>query len=170
MRSVLYITMLCAPLTCAADPLLTITCEPVKGVARSYGPTLRERWESAGKPLPPPHLSEPRQVELPDYHATFVIDTSRKKLTRIWVESKENLKRLKEVGATPAPAREIQISSYRPDFILATQDEPLETTVYSFYPKLRMMFEMATSYDATGPTATQTTFFAKCEYAWSGKP
>src|SRR5579864_9374435 len=58
-----------------------------------------------------------------------------------------------------------------PEVITAAESISLsETTVYSSYPKLRMMFEMATSYDATGPSATQTTFFAKCEYSWSGKP
>jgi hypothetical protein len=170
MRRILISVVLLSPLLCTADPLLTITCEPVKGVDQAYGPTLADRWKSAGKPLPPPHLSNPRQFELPDYHSTYIVDSNRKKLTRIQVPSEATEKTLKETGVTSTPARDVPIIVYLPDVIRAAESMSFETTVYSFYPKLGMMFEMATSYDPGGPAASQIIFFAKCEYAWSGRP
>ena len=43
MRRVLSGVLLLSPLVCVGGPLLTITCEPVKGVGQDYGPTAWER-------------------------------------------------------------------------------------------------------------------------------
>jgi len=46
------------PLVCSAGPLVTITCDPPKGVSQRYGVTDEDRKKAAGGVLAP-HLIAP---------------------------------------------------------------------------------------------------------------
>jgi hypothetical protein len=177
MRRVLSGVLLLSPLVCVGGPLLTITCEPVKGVGQDYGPTAWERAvaKADNKPRPPTKFSGAHDAAV-EASETYILDSSRAKITRLYHDTEETKKAredAKTLNLPPIPpprAYEVEVVRYSPEFITAVERGQDYITVFSFYPALGMMFESGQTYDLTGPSASQSAFFAKCEYSWSGKP
>jgi hypothetical protein len=161
-----------------AAPLATITCEAPKGVSSYYGVLEIERAMAAGahKAAPTNHLGGPEKDGY-SMRLTFLLDSSRKRLTRIWVETDADRKQ-REGGAKalgvavpdPPAAIDLPVLAYSPDAITAALTDSNGSILYSLYPKLGMMFMSAQLLEVDGQLARQNAMFAKCEFAWSGKP
>jgi hypothetical protein len=106
------------------------------------------------------------------------VDSSRTTLTLIWAETageKAFRDLSKQLGHDwePDPAREIPLISYSREVITAIDAHPGlngAVAVYSFYPRLGVVFESMDYLDISGTDAVQSAFFAKCEFSWSGNP
>jgi hypothetical protein len=179
MRYVLIAVVLLAPLGCFAEPLVTITCGPPKGLTQRYGVTASEAMKAASdhKPRPLDHLAAPINDDF-NARPTFIVDSSRKKLTLIWAETAgEAAMRefAKEHGTVtePDPAREVPVIAYSPIVITAMDAHPGKNgavMLYSFYPKLGVLFVAQHYLDIEAAYAAQSAFFAKCQFSWSGNP
>ena len=151
---------LLAPLLCSAEPLVTITCDPPKGVSQRYGVTDEDRMKTAHG-VPAPHLIPPE----PDGYNSkpiFLVDSSRTKLTMLWSNLKEGEK-----------ATDVPIIHYSLDIITAIQAHPGPNGavfLYTFYPKLGILAWAMQYTPILADGASQSIFFAKCEYSWGGKP
>lgn len=159
MRTFLAVVLLVTPLVCSAGPLVTITCEQLRGTTQNYGVTPAEAIKAASdhKPRPSNHLAAPLDDGFSG-KPTFVVDSNRQKLTLVW---------------PPDAARELPVVRYSPLVITALDAHPGRDGVamlYSFYPKLGIVFVAQHYLDTVGPYASQGAFFAKCEYSWSGEP
>lgn len=156
MRNALAVVGLLAAMPCFAEPLVTIACEAPKGQTQNYGVAMAP---TQTKPNTPNHLS----VAIPDgFNArpTFVVDSSRKKLTLLWSDPKET-------------AREVPVIAYSPLVITAMDAHPGKNgavLLYSFYPQLGVMFVAQHYLDINAADAVQSAFVAKCEFRWSGTP
>ncbi len=179
MRTVLVGVALLAPLVCSAEPLITINCEAPKGVSQDYGVPGAERVRAATehKPQPADHFTGPYQDGF-TAKPTFIVDSSRKKLTLLWAESageKALCELSKQLGHKwePDPAREVRVIAHSPEFITAIDAHAGRNegaVLYSFYPKLGVVFVAQHYLDINGSDAAQSAFFAKCEFSWSGTP
>jgi hypothetical protein len=162
MRKVLIAVALLAPLACFAEPLVTITCESLLGQGQKYGVIPAEAMKAASERKSPPanHLTAP--IEDGIYgKPTFILDTSRKKLTLVWADP------------PPGPAREALVMAYSPVVITAVDAHPGPngaTWLYSFYPKLGVVFAAQHYMNIDGSYAAQSALFAKCKFLWSGTP
>jgi hypothetical protein len=90
----------------------------------------------------------------------FILDSSRTKLTMAWLDR-------------DATAVDLPVVGYSPDVVTATEYRLLYfkgSTMYSFYPKLGVMFMSVQYLEVDGQLARQSAMFAKCEFSWSGKP
>jgi len=162
-----------------ADPLVTIQCEMPKGVGRYYGVPESERLKAAADHKPPPtgQLSAVYQDGY-SQRAMFIVESSRTQLTRIWLENDTDRNRREQqktlgLSATPGLAVSIPVVSYTPESITAMEygtDYFRGASVYSFFPKLGMMFLSQQLLDADGLVARQLALVAKCEFAWSRQP
>lgn len=132
---------------------------------------------SEHRPRPANHLS----VAISDgfnSKPTFVVDSSRKKLTLVWADTAgEAATRefAKEHGTEmkPEPARDVPVIAYSPIVITAMDAHPGKNgavALYSLYPKLGVMFVAQHYLDINAADAVQSAFVAKCEFAWSGPP
>jgi hypothetical protein len=166
------------PLACSADPLVTITCAQPKGLSQYYGIAARDREKAASEHKQPEnHLSEPDKDGF-NAKPTFIVDSNRKKLTLLWAESAgETALRQwsKNLGTQwdPDPARDLAVIAYSPLVITAMDAHPGpngSVDLYSFYPKLGIVYMARHYLDIMGAEATQSAFSAKCEFTWSGKP
>jgi hypothetical protein len=151
---------LLAPLVCSAEPLVTITCDPPKGVSQRYGITDEDRMKTAHG-VPAPHLIPPE----PDGYKgkpIFIVDSNKRKLTTLWADAQPN-----------EEAREVPIIKYSPLQITALDAHPGPNgavILYTFYPKLGILLWAMQYTPPLTDAADQSIFFAKCEYSWSGKP
>ena len=159
MRTILLIAgLLCTPLTCFAESLVTIACGPAKGSTQYYGVLDPNEGASEGQSRPLDHLYGPE----PDvYNATrtFVVDSGGKKLRLISEESAVQPRKV-------VNAREIPVINYS-RLVITALDSGREANdvavLYSFYPKLGFMFETEHYLETT--YAGQTALFAKCEFS-----
>ena len=71
------------------------------------------------------------------------------------------------------PARQIAVVAYSPLVITALDAHPGPhgvVALYSFYPKLGVVFIAQHYLDVQAADAAQSAFFAKCAFSWSGEP
>jgi hypothetical protein len=99
---------------CFSAPLVTITCQMPKGIGQDYGPTMwaRIQADTAHKPPPSKDSFGTHDAQL-GVAETFIIDSNKKRVTRLWVDSLED-KKLREEAKThgiPRPRRRRQPSS-----------------------------------------------------------
>jgi hypothetical protein len=162
MRYVLAVTASWMTHVCLASPILTAQCDSPRGVRQEYGISASELMASApARPLPKPHFSGPT----PDgFNAkpVFVIDPNRNTLSLSWVSNRGP-------NISPESPREIPVAYYSSEVIVAIDSHPGRNgsvSVYSFYPKLGVLFESMEYLDIQGTDASQSAFFAKCEFSW----
>ena len=161
-----------------AAPLVTISCERPKGYRTEYGASASERVQAriAKVPEPAPRYKEPESDGY-TMAPTFVVERSERKVTIIWSEAPEDVSARNEAKAPnlpyccdPPPAAEARIESISDNQITAVQlTEPNGINLYSFYPKLGMVFVASQGHEPSGKNADQLSLFAKCEFAWSGE-
>ena len=177
LRILFIIIILLAPSISLAAPLVTISCDTPKGSRMEYGVSSPERVQAEiGKnPAPKPHLKGP-MADGYLTRPTFIVDSTKKKLTVIWSESEADLKQKEEskkLGVpyccSPPPATDAEVAIFTPDQISALQiTVPNDVTVYSFFPKLGTAFITSQGIDAWKKNADVLSFFATCEFSWSG--
>jgi len=151
--------MLFAPALCLADPLVTVTCDPPKGVSQHYGVTDEDRMKTAHG-VPAPHLL-PSEPDGYGHKPIFIIDSDKKKLTTLWADLPDE------------KAREVPIIRYSPLQITAIDAHPGPNgtiIVYTLYPKLGILLWTMQYTPPLTDGASQSIFFSKCEFAWSGTP
>jgi len=181
MRSSTLVVLVCMAASPAMPaPLATITCEAPKGTSSYYGVLGSERVKAAGTHVAPPlnHLGGPEKDGY-SQRLTFLLDSSRKKLTRIWVESdadrkqREDAKALGVAVSDPPTAVDLPVVAYSTDVITAAESGLTYlkgSSMYSFYPKLGVMFMSVQFLEVDGQLARQSAMFARCDFSWSGKP
>ncbi len=160
--SLLTIALIGGP--CVAGPLVTIRCDPPKGTTQTFGVPMAEKVQAAGgRSQPENHLSS--ATDGMNASPSFIVDEDGKHLTLIWSTA--------AVTQHSDPAREIQVLNASPLVITALDSHPgLNGAVflYSFYPKLGALFVSQHYLDINGGSAQQASLFAKCDFAWAGKP
>ena len=159
---------------CLAEPFVTISCHEPKGFNMQYGASIQERVraERDKKPEPKPHLRAPTKDGYP-MNPTFIVDSSKKKLTVIWAESASDVelrKKLKELKfpppSAPPPAVEADIIMFMPNQISALQVAPPNSvTMYSFFPKLGTAFFSTQGSEISGKNTQQMSVFSACEFS-----
>lgn len=160
MHRTLTTVLLLTPLACWAEPLLTIACDPPKGLSQRYGINDEDRMKTSSG-APAPHLL-PAEADGYAGKPLFVIDSSKRKLTAVWSDMKEG-----------EQAREVPIIEYSPTVVTALDAHPGNNglvSLYSFYPKLGIMLWSLQYSPPLIDSASQSMLFAKCRYSWSGKP
>jgi hypothetical protein len=156
LHSVIAAFSLVSPLACYASPLVTIHCEVPKGITQRLTQSAKENGAAA---------------EQDGFNAqvTFVVDSSRTKATQLWTETAGE-KALKHYGWKAEAAREIPVASFSPEMIVvfsahAGRNDGAE--LWTFYPSLGAVFMTQEYLTVDGATASQSAFFAKCEFSWS---
>jgi hypothetical protein len=169
MRKVIPLSLVlaCGAAT-AATSLLTVQCEAPKGVREKYGLGMA----MDRKPNSQPTLQGPS----PDGYQeklTFLVDSTKKKLTVLWAEADVDRKDREEakkhgLPTLPPPhAEQFDIVSESPDVIVSISFSTYlyGTVTYSLYPKLGAMFMSYQYLETDGKNAVQSLFFAKCEFS-----
>lgn len=164
------------PTVSIAQPLVTIACHEPTGVSMQYGVSPSERVKAAmdRKPEPKPSFKGPAKDGYLT-NPTFVVDSSKRKLTISWAESASDLelrKQAKELNlpppSPPPPATEASVLMFTPDQISALEVKPPNaTTIYSFFPKLGTAFFTTQAHELGGRNTQQMAVFALCEFSWS---
>jgi hypothetical protein len=164
------------PTISTAEPLVTITCHEPAGVSMQYGVSRSELVKAAmdGKPEPEPSFKGPTKDEYL-MNPTFVVDSSKKKVTISWAESasdQELRKQAKELNllppSPPPPATEASVLMFMPDQISALEVKPPNaTTIYSFFPRLGTAFFTTQAHELGGRNTQQMAVFSLCEFSWS---
>jgi hypothetical protein len=160
---------------CLAEPLVTISCHEPNGFSMSYGSSAQERVQAERhkKPEPKPHFTGPTKDGYL-MNPTFIVDSSKKKLTVIWAESASDVelrKKSKELNlpppSAPPPAVDADIIMFMPDQISALQVAPPNAvTMYSFFPKLGTAFFSTQASELNGKNTKQMSVFSACEFSW----
>ena len=160
-----------------AGPLVTISCPEPKGFNMEYGasPGERVKAEMDKKAEPKPSLKGPIKDGYL-MNPTFVIDSSKKKITVIWSESATDLELRKKLKAANLPAPQSPPPSAEADIVLFTPEQisalqvivPNAVAVYSFFPKLGAAFFTTQSLELSGKNTRVTSVFSACTYSWSG--
>jgi hypothetical protein len=161
MNKTVSFIILFAPLIASGKPVVTISCDGLKGTVRDYGVPATERMKAASehKAVPQDRLSAPYNDGWSE-KVTFIVDSSRASLTMLWTNPTE-------------PAREIPVLAFSPQVITAMEHHTGfngAADLYSFYPKLGVVFFSRHYLDPGGADATQSSFFGKCQFTWSGLP
>lgn len=153
MRSVvLAVAGLLASMRCWAEPTVTITCEPLKGLNDGYGLTPTENQLAVHKPIPKHYWSEEDGYSVGN---TFIVDVKRRTITILWADGKD-------------PAHEIPLTVYSEDVIAAVLSQPSfrgpRIEIYSFYPKVGVGFMSLHYLNLDGASAHQSALHARCSF------
>jgi hypothetical protein len=170
MRTLLILVplVLACGATSAGTSLLTVQCEPPKGVREKYGLGLIIDRKPGAQPTLQGPSPDGYQAKL-----TFLVDSEKKKLTVLWAEAdvdrafREEAKK-QGLPTLPLPkAEQFDIVYQSPDVITSISYSTYlyGTVTYSVYPRLGAMFMSYQYLEPNLKNAVQSFFFAKCEFS-----